>query len=45
MLAVVLATGHIAFVPTVLCARNPVMYTHHQKDTYVILFAAAAVRL
>ena len=27
----------------VLCVRNVVTYTHHQKDTYVTLFAGVAV--
>ena len=26
-----------------LCVRNVVMYTHHQNDTYVTLFAGVAV--
>jgi len=26
-----------------LCIRNVVMYTHHQNDTYVTLFAGVAV--
>jgi len=33
------ATGRVAYVPLLLCARKVVMYTHHQNDTCVTLFA------
>ena len=45
MLPVAQATGHVAYLPPLLCACNVVTYTHHQNDTCVTLFAGAAVML
>jgi hypothetical protein len=39
------ATGHIAYIPHVPCARNVVTFTHHQNDTCITLFTWAAVML
>jgi hypothetical protein len=40
-LPVAQATGRVAYLPLLLCAR----YTHNQNNTCVILFAGAAVML
>jgi hypothetical protein len=39
------ATDDVAYILPWVCAGNAVMYTHHQIDTYVTLFAGAAVVL
>jgi len=45
MLPVAEVMGRIAYLPSLLCARNMVTYTHHQHHTWVRLFAVAAVIL
>ena len=35
----------IAYLSLLLCARDPVTYTHHQNEKYVTLFAVVAVML
>jgi len=39
------ATVRVAYVPPVLCAMKAVMYSYHENDTCVRLFAKAAVIL
>jgi len=41
-LPVTQATGHLAYVPALLCTWNVVTYTHHQNDTCVSVLAGAA---
>lgn len=44
-LPVAQATGHVAYLPPLLRARNAVTYAHHQNDPCVTLFAWDAVML
>jgi len=45
ILPVVQSPGSVAYLPSVHCARDVVMYTQPQNDTSVTLFAGATVRL
>ena len=44
-LVVAQATDCVAYVASLLCTQKVVMYTHHQNNTCVTLFAEAIVML